>query len=219
MENSKIYSAICTAMAEIGAIGKDSKNQQQDFMYRGVDAVTNALNPVLIKNHIFVVPEVMEQMREERQTKSGGNLLYSILKVKYTFYADDGSNISAIVTGEGMDSGDKASNKAMSVAFKYACFQVLCIPTEEMKDPDADAPEPSTKKATAKPKYIGKVEQVKLQAEILRVGWKITEGIKFLEDKFPKFPPKSIEFVTETQYKWLMERLEKQPAKVAPANG
>lgn len=40
-----------------------------------------------------------------------------------------------------MDSGDKSSNKAMSVAFKYACFQALCIPTEEMKDPDGETPE------------------------------------------------------------------------------
>ena len=39
-----------------------------------------------------------------------------------------------------MDSGDKASNKALSIAFKYACFQVFCIPTEEMKDPDAETP-------------------------------------------------------------------------------
>ena len=60
--------------------------------------------------------------------------------MKYTFYAEDGSSVSAVVQGEGMDSADKSSNKAMSVAFKYACFQVLCIPTEEMKDPDAETP-------------------------------------------------------------------------------
>ena len=41
-----------------------------------------------------------------------------------------------------MDSGDKATNKAMAIAFKYACFQVFCIPTEEMKDPDGETPEP-----------------------------------------------------------------------------
>lgn len=145
MDNPKIFSALCAAMSEIGAIGKEQHNKQQDFNYRGVDAVMNALQPVLIKNHIFVIPEVTEQTREERTTKSGSNLLYSILKVKYTFFAEDGSSVSAIVIGEGMDSGDKASNKAMSVAFKYACFQVLCIPTEEMKDPDSETPEPSTK--------------------------------------------------------------------------
>ena len=67
-------------------------------------------------------------------SQKGGTLIYSICRIKYTFYAEDGSNVSAVVIGEGMDSGDKATNKAMSIAFKYACFQVFCIPTEEMKD-------------------------------------------------------------------------------------
>ena len=62
------------------------------------------------------------------------------------FRSEDGSNVSAVVIGEGMDTGDKATNKAMAIAFKYACFQVFCIPTEEMQDPDAKIPEPSEKK-------------------------------------------------------------------------
>lgn len=77
------------------------------------------------------MPEVLESRREERQTKGGGNLIYTVLKLKVTFYAEDGSNVSAIVQGEGMDSADKSTNKAMSAAYKYALFQLLCIPTEE----------------------------------------------------------------------------------------
>lgn len=141
-----IYGAILGVMTDIGAIGKDSKSAQQGFMYRGIDAVMNALQPALVQHGIFVVPEVLEQKREERVTGKGGNLIYSVIKMKYTFIAADGSRVWATVIGEGMDSGDKASNKAMSVAFKYACFQVFCIPTEEMKDPDADTHEPSVKK-------------------------------------------------------------------------
>ncbi|MFT9076537.1 ERF family protein [Ethanoligenens sp.] len=140
-EPKLIYSAISSAMSEIGVISKNDRNNQQNFKYRGIDAVMNALQPVLIKNHIFILPEVVDQKREERTTSKGNHLIYSVLKMKYTFYADDGSNVSAIVIGEGMDSGDKASNKAMSVAFKYACFQALCIPTDEMKDPDSETPE------------------------------------------------------------------------------
>jgi len=136
-----IFESINKTMEDVGAIGKNSKNPQQGFMYRGVDAVMNALNPAMIKNGIFVVPTVLEQTREERTTKNGGALIYSICKVKYTFYAQDGSFIESVVIGEGMDSGDKSCNKAMSVAFKYACFQVFCIPTEEMKDPDAEVHE------------------------------------------------------------------------------
>ena len=141
-----IYGKIADCMRQLGAIGKTSKNAQQGFMYRGVDAVMNALNPVLTANHVFCVPEVLEQHREERQTRSGGNLIYSILKMCYTLYAEDGSSVSATVIGEGMDSADKSSNKAMSVAYKYAMFQIFSIPTEEMADPDADTPPESTPK-------------------------------------------------------------------------
>jgi len=142
MSEKTIYTAINSIMEEIGAITKSKKNssQGQGFMYRGVDDVMNALQPLLIKHGVFCVPEVLEHTREERQTKSGGNLIYSILKTKYTFYAADGSSVNTIVIGEGMDSGDKASNKALSIAFKYACFQLFCIPTEEMKDPDSETP-------------------------------------------------------------------------------
>ena len=141
-----IYESITAIMQEIPAIGKEKKNQQQGFKYRGIDDVMNALQPILAKHKVFVVPEVLEQVREERVTGKGATLLYSLMKIKYTFYAEDGTSIYAVVIGEGMDSGDKASNKAMAVAFKYACFQLLCIPTEEMAkdDPDNYSPEPST---------------------------------------------------------------------------
>lgn len=137
-----IYKAISNVMKEVGFIGKDSKNMQQGFKYRGIDAVMNALNPALIKYGVFVVPTVLEQTREERTTAKGGLLIYSILKIRFRFYAEDGSFVDTTVIGEGMDSGDKASNKAMSVGFKYACFQTFCIPTEElMDDPDKEVHE------------------------------------------------------------------------------
>lgn len=139
-----IYESINAIMAECPAIAKAQKNNQQGFMYRGIDVVMNVFQPLLAKYKVFVTPEVLDTMREERQTKSGGNLIYTVLKIKYTFYAEDGSFITATVQGEGMDSADKSGNKAMSVAFKYAMFQVFCIPTEEMKDPDAESPEEST---------------------------------------------------------------------------
>lgn len=138
-----IYESICAIMQEAPAIAKGQQNKQQGFMYRGIDVVMNVFQPLLAKHKVFVVPEVLETSREERQTKNGGNLIYTILKVRYTFYAEDGSSVSAVVQGEGMDSADKSGNKAMSVAFKYAMFQVFCIPTEEMKDPDAESPDES----------------------------------------------------------------------------
>lgn len=158
-ENSpQIFALMGEAMRKIGAVGKDSRNQQQGFAYRGIDAVMNALSPVMSELGLFIVPEVLEQTREERQNAKGTTLLYSILKIKYTMYAPDGSSVSCVVMGEGMDTGDKASNKAMAIGLKYAAFQMFMIPTEEMKsaDPDAECHEVKPK-APAKP--VVKVEQ------------------------------------------------------------
>lgn len=152
MEGKMIFEKMTAAMADIGAISKTQTNQQQHFRYRGIDDAMNALYPVLAKHGLFLVPEVLEQTREERVTKSGGNLIYSILKVRYTMYAGDGSSVSAVVIGEGMDSADKSSNKAIAAAMKYAIFQMFCIPTEDMRDndPDKETP-PDSKPLDCKP--------------------------------------------------------------------
>ena len=144
-----IHEAIVSIMQQGYSIAKDKKNQQQGFRYRGIDDVMNVFQPLLAQHGVFAVPEVIESNREERTTTKGGNLIYSVLKIKYTFYARDGSSVEAVVVGEGMDSGDKASNKAMAVGMKYAMFQTFCIPTEEMPDPDATTPPESTPKAPA----------------------------------------------------------------------
>ncbi len=141
-----IYESITKIMEEIPAIGKDQTNKTQGFKYRGIDDVMNTLQPLLSKNKVFIVPQILEQTREERTTNKGGNLIYSICKIKYIFYAEDGTYIEAVTVGEGMDSGDKATNKAMAIAMKYALFQVFCIPTEEMKDSDGETPEGSKPK-------------------------------------------------------------------------
>ena len=134
----KIYAAITSVMKEVDHIGKDRKNAAQGYSFRGVDDVYAALQLVMAKHGGFTVPEVLEDRSEERTTGRGAVLIYRILKIKFRFYADDGSFVEATVIGEGMDSGDKASNKAMSVAHKYALLQVFMIPTSEAKDPEND---------------------------------------------------------------------------------
>ena len=135
---AQIHELIGKAMKDIGAIGKDSKNAQQGFMYRGIDAVYNALNPVMSKYGLFICPEVQDMRREERTNAKGTVLIYTALTIKYTVFAPDGSSISLTVVGEGMDTGDKSVNKAMSIAMKYAMFQLFFIATEDLKDPDAE---------------------------------------------------------------------------------
>ena len=185
---ANIYESISKVMGEIGAVGKNTKNQQQGFMYRGIDAVMNAINPALVKHNVFVVPEVLEQTREERTNAKGTTLIYSIIKVKYTFFAEDGTSVSAVVIGEGMDTGDKATNKAMSIAFKYACFQVFCIPTEEMVDPDAEVHEVKAKTLDAiKAKAIeDKAEQLGIPVANICKAYKVDSLFDLTIEQFAK---------------------------------
>ena len=155
-----IYKAITSAMADITPIAKSKKNAQQGFQYRGIDDVMNELSPILTKHKIFIYPEVINVDRSERvveKTEKGYAkqqvIIYSCLTIKYHFAHEDGSEICVVVVGEGMDyGGDKASNKAMAIALKYACLQVFCIPTDDIPDPDATTPPPSTpQNGSAKP--------------------------------------------------------------------
>jgi len=134
-----IFEKIPAIMADMQAIGKNRKNEAQKYSFRGVDDVYNEAHDVFTKHKVFTVPTVLDAHHEERKSRSGGVLIYRIYTIKYTFYAEDGSFIEATVVGEGMDSGDKAGNKAMSVAHKYALLQVLLIPTDEPKDPENES--------------------------------------------------------------------------------
>ncbi|WP_368888128.1 ERF family protein [Proteus columbae] len=134
----KAISNVAREMAETG-IKKGSVNQQQGFMFRGIDAVYNALAPALVKHGLLILPRIIERTVTERQTQRGGLLIYVVVKAEFEFVSvEDGSKHTVVTYGEAMDSGDKATNKAMSIAYKYAAFQTFCIPTEETAI-DADA--------------------------------------------------------------------------------
>ncbi len=146
MENKLIFEKINAIMSDVPAIGKDRKSKQQGYNFRGIDDMYNSLHTLFAKHQVFFTSELLASCREERETKNGGSLIYSILDIKFTFYAEDGSSISSTFRGEAMDSGDKASNKAASVALKYALMQMFLIPTAEDKDTENDSPEPIVKK-------------------------------------------------------------------------
>ena len=134
----KIFEIIPQLIAEIGAITKDQFNQQQKFYYRGIDALYAALHPLLAKHKVFVTTEVLDQQFDKLTSQSGGNLLYSRAKVRFRVYASDGSFVESVIPQEAMDSGDKATGKMLSNAYKYFWFHLLCIPTSELPEADAE---------------------------------------------------------------------------------
>jgi len=139
-EAPKVYAAIASVMADIAkeGIAKGRSNQQQGYKFRGIDDVYNALSPILSAHKLVMLPRVLTRDVIERQTKSGGALFYVTVDMEFTLVcAEDGSNHVIRTYGEAMDSGDKATNKAMSAAYKYAAMQAFCIPTEGDNDADA----------------------------------------------------------------------------------
>ena len=135
-----VYQAIATVMAKLAkeGIGKDRKNEQQGYKFRGIDDVYNALAPILAEQSLCILPRVQSREVIERQTRSGSPLFYVNVAVDFHFVsAKDGSTHVVSMPGEAMDSADKATNKAMSAAYKYACLQTFCIPTEGDNDADA----------------------------------------------------------------------------------
>lgn len=135
----KVYAAINAVQAALAVdgIGKDRKNVQQGYSFRGIDDVYNALAPLLAKHGLCVLPRILTRQCEERTTAKGGVLFYVTVEAEFDFVsAEDGSTHVVRTFGEAMDSGDKATNKAMSAAYKYAAFQAFAIPTEGDNDAD-----------------------------------------------------------------------------------
>lgn len=135
-----VYAAIRSVMTDVSKVGiaKNNRNVAQNFNFRGIDDVYNAISPALAKAGLVILPSVVDRHVIERTNSKGTVIFFVTLTVDYSFVsAEDGSRHVVRAYGEAMDSGDKATNKAMSAAYKYACFQTFCIPTEGDNDADA----------------------------------------------------------------------------------
>ncbi len=138
-QSKDVYRAIGAVMSKLAknGIAKENMNEQQGYKFRGIDDVYNALAPVLSEEGLVILPSVKSRESIERTTARGSTLFTVIVDVDFSFVSvKDGSSHIVSVVGEAMDSGDKATNKAMSAAFKYACIQAFCIPTEADNDAD-----------------------------------------------------------------------------------
>jgi hypothetical protein len=170
----KVYQAINAVQGALSVegIGKTRKNTQgSGYMFRGIDEVYNALSPLLAKHGLVIIPRMIGRSCEERASKAGGALFYVTVEAEFDFVsAEDGSKHTARTFGEAMDSGDKATNKAMSAAYKYMAIETFCIPTEGDNDADATthevAPSPppaprtnasQAKKADVWPRFVEKL--------------------------------------------------------------
>ncbi len=138
---TEVYKSIAAVQGELAKTGiaKNRKNSQgSGYMFRGIDDVYAAIAPLLAAHELCVIPRMIERTQIDRVSQKGGALFYVTVKAEFDFVsAKDGSKHTACTFGEAMDSGDKATNKAMSAAYKYAAFMTFAIPTEGDNDADS----------------------------------------------------------------------------------
>lgn len=146
-----IFTLIPKIMKQVGAIGKERKNEQQGYKFRGIEDMYNAIHPALCDHGVFCAPKVTKSQSQDRISGTGKPSIRVELTVCHRFYASDGSFVDVETVGEGIDSSDKASNKAMSAAMKYAYIELLAIPTSDIADSDRDDPEVGHKNGNGKP--------------------------------------------------------------------
>ena len=142
-----VLKAILSVMKELGeeGIGKERRNKEQGFNFRGVEDIINALTPLLVKHSLVIIPRFKSHHTTDRLSKHGGYLNDVIVSGEFDFMsAIDGSMVTGSTYGQGMDSADKATNKAMSGAFKYLSIFGFCIPTFGVID-DTDNEHPEVK--------------------------------------------------------------------------
>lgn len=191
MTGKKVYAAISAVAKEMASTGisKDRVNKVQGFNFRGIDQVYNALAPALVTHGLVILPRLTERTCIERINKNGTALFYVVVKAEFDFVSTEDGSIHTVTTyGEAMDSGDKATNKAMSIAYKYAAFQAFCIPTEETAiDADAEVHQVAPQDAEAALREFGDKASLAQSVEELQAAYKETwpklGGVKSYEER------------------------------------
>lgn len=135
---TSVYAALAAVMADVDHVAKRDINRDQRYVFRGIDAVVNAVGPALRRHGVIVIPQVVDVAYEAVQTSTGKPSTACRVKVAYIFWGPEGDYIETSVIGEAWDWGDKSAPKAMSVAFRTALLQVLALPTDE-PDPDSQS--------------------------------------------------------------------------------
>lgn len=179
---SGVLGAILAITKDLSVIGiaKDSRNTEQQFNFRGIDAVMDSLAPLYAKHHLVVVPSYANrnEIKRERTNAAGKTttMFATTVEGSYTMFSTvDGSKIVAgPFFGEGADTGDKGTNKAMSQAFKYFALQTFCVPVVGTDDADAESGGADPVESTAAPDFIAKwteaLQKAATKADLLQIG-------------------------------------------------
>ena len=124
-----IYQRIQAVMQDIQYLAKDDQVAFGTTKYKAIseEKVTTSVRTSMIKNGLVMYPETQEISKEGQITTV--NVTYRMVNVD-----NPNEQIMIASSGQGSDTQDKGSGKAMTYAFKYALLRTFMIPTRE--DPD-----------------------------------------------------------------------------------
>jgi len=182
---AQIHEALVRVMRAVGAVGKHGKNEQQGYAYRSIDDVMAALHPLLADAGIVLLRRDKSHEITERQSRGGGTLYLATLTTEWVFTAGDGSNESITATGQGIDSSDKALNKAAAASYKYALTAAFCIPTEDLAVLDADRETLEPAGEVLRPATLEQIQNIEGGIKVTKADREIFLGyfgIKRVED-------------------------------------
>ena len=135
---------IAKAANDMGAIAKDGKNKNQDFQFISESAIKAAVRKVSAKYGFTIFPKQIKNIRRYERTTSRGGTLY-FYDVMQEFVVTDGKEeMIGEMMGTGSDTGDKAFNKAVTVALKNFEKQLFNVSDKSENDPDSETPPETT---------------------------------------------------------------------------
>lgn len=181
----KVHEALTAVMRDVGAVKKTGHNSQSGYNFRGIDAVISAVYPALCDHGVVVLPKVIDyQYGTVVVGRNRTEMSHVRLTVQFTWHGPEGDTLESVAAGEAFDSGDKATAKAHSVAFRTALLQTLCLPTDE-PDPDSKTYERSEPEEPPSPALV---EANEARGEMLTVlqpyGWTPEKLIKRYRDDY-----------------------------------
>jgi len=138
-----VLKALCAVQKDLAEAGiaKADTNSFDNYKFRGIDAVLNAMAPIISRHGVIIMPSVVSCEIRQIMTSQGKPQNHAKVQTEFTLYDTEGDSITHSFYGEGMDRGDKAVNKACTAAYKYFLFEAFCIPVEGTPDADTESPE------------------------------------------------------------------------------
>jgi ERF superfamily len=193
----------------IGYIQKRGYNERHNYNYVAAADIAGTIGDILAELGVVVIPRLESITYEPHAPGRPDAVRVARVIMAYTFTDEDsGEEITARVAGEGLDSGDKASYKAMTGALKYALLQSFLLATGD--DPEDERTD--FRSASGSGHLIGTEQIRELQALIEETGTDLERVLAY-------YKISALGEMTEASYRRALELLKRKLDKQSQGGG